>query len=54
MIEQNNVRHDLVSVPGRGKDFFPHHPVQTGSGTHPLSFPQGTGGFFSGGKAAGA
>jgi hypothetical protein len=31
-----------------------HHRVQTGSGTHPASYPMGTGGSFHGGKAAGA
>jgi hypothetical protein len=30
------------------------HVVQTGSGAHPASYPMGTGGSFSGGKAAGA
>jgi hypothetical protein len=29
------------------------HVVHTGSGAHPASSPVGTGGFFSGGKAAG-
>jgi hypothetical protein len=28
--------------------------VQTGSGAHPASYPMGTGGSFSGDKAAGA
>jgi len=27
--------------------------IQTGSGAHPASYPTGTGGFFSGGKATG-
>jgi len=30
-----------------------HHRVQTGSGAHPASYPMGTGGSFSEGKAAG-
>jgi hypothetical protein len=30
------------------------HVVQTGSGVHPTSYPMGTVGSFSGGKAAGA
>jgi hypothetical protein len=30
------------------------HVVQTDSGTHPASYPMGTGGSFPGGKAAGA
>jgi hypothetical protein len=36
-----------ISSPGKGKMFF--RVVQTGSGTHPASYPVGTGG-----KAAGA
>jgi hypothetical protein len=31
-----------------------HHRVQNGSGAHPASYPMGTGGSFTGGKAAGA
>jgi hypothetical protein len=31
-----------------------HHRVQTGSGAHRASYPVGTRGFFSGGKATGA
>jgi hypothetical protein len=31
-----------------------HHRVQNGSGAHPASYPRGTRGSFSGGKAAGA
>jgi hypothetical protein len=31
-----------------------HHRVQTGSGSHPASYPIGTGGFLPGGKAAAA
>jgi metal-dependent HD superfamily phosphatase/phosphodiesterase len=30
------------------------HSVQTAFEAHPASYPMGTGGFFSGGKAAGA
>jgi hypothetical protein len=40
------------SSPGRVKNFL--HVVHTGSGVHPASFPMGTGGSFSGGRAAGA
>jgi hypothetical protein len=43
-----------VSIPGRGKRLFVFHSVQTGSETHQASYPMGTGGDFSGGKAAGA
>jgi hypothetical protein len=37
---------------GRGRDFIPCHRVQICSEAHPASFPTGTGGSFSGGKAA--
>jgi hypothetical protein len=37
-----------------GSEFYFLHMVQTGSGVHPASYPIGTGGFFPGGKAAGA
>jgi hypothetical protein len=40
-----------VRVP-LGKEFSLLHVVQTGSGVHPTSYPMGTGGSFSGGKAA--
>jgi hypothetical protein len=33
---------------------LPLHVVQTGPGAHPASYPMGMGGFFPGGKAAGA
>jgi hypothetical protein len=32
-------------IPGRARDFSLFHSVQTGSGTHPVSYPVGTGGF---------
>jgi hypothetical protein len=32
--------------------FFFHHRVQTGSGAHPASYPNGTSGSLPGGKAA--
>jgi hypothetical protein len=35
-------------------NFFLHHRVQNGSGAHPTSYPMGTRGSFTGGKAAGA
>jgi hypothetical protein len=35
-------------------NFSLHHRVQNGSGAHPVSYPMGTRGFFSGSKAAGA
>jgi hypothetical protein len=35
-------------------NFSLHHLVQTGSGTHPASYPMGTSGSFLGVKAAGA
>jgi hypothetical protein len=34
-------------------DFSPHHRVQNSSGSHPASYPMGTGVSFSKGKAAG-
>jgi hypothetical protein len=34
-----------------GADFSSRPCVQTGSGTHPASYPMGTGGSFPGGKA---
>jgi hypothetical protein len=38
----------------KASDFFSVlHNVQTGSGAHPASYPMGTCGSFSGGKAAG-
>jgi hypothetical protein len=38
---------------GAGK-FSLHYHTQSGSGTHPASYPMGTRGSFPGGKAAGA
>jgi hypothetical protein len=43
-----------VRVPAGPGNFSLHHRVQTGSGTHPSSYPTGTRGSFLGGKAAGA
>jgi hypothetical protein len=37
---------------GKVKNFSLLNVVQTGSGTHPASYPIGTGGFIPGGKAA--
>jgi hypothetical protein len=42
------------SSPGKGQDVSTLHVVQTGSGAHPASYPRGPGGYFPGGKAAGA
>jgi hypothetical protein len=36
----------------QGQEFSFLHVVQSGSGAHPASYPMGTGGSFSGGKAA--
>jgi hypothetical protein len=36
----------------QGRDFSLLHVVQTGSGAHPASYPMGTDGSFSGGKAS--
>jgi len=41
--------------PQQGQGFFTlRYRVQTGSGVHPVSYPVGSGGLFSGGKAVGA
>jgi hypothetical protein len=39
--------------PARAGNFSLHHRVQNGSGAHPASYPMGTRGSFTGGKAAG-
>jgi hypothetical protein len=44
---------DRDSISSRGWDFSPRHRVQIGPGTHPASYPMGTGGSFPGGKAPG-
>jgi hypothetical protein len=48
--------HDRGSVPSGGNEgiLSVRHLVHSGSGSHPASYPMGTGGFFSGGKAAGS
>jgi hypothetical protein len=43
-----------VRFPAGAGNFSLRHRVQTGSGPHPASYPLGAGGFFLGGKAAGA
>jgi hypothetical protein len=43
-----------VRVPAGAGNFSLHHHVQTGSEAHPASYPMGTRGSFSGGKAAGS
>jgi hypothetical protein len=43
-----------VRFPAGAGNFSLRHHVQTGSGAHPASYPMGTGGSFSGFKAAGA
>jgi hypothetical protein len=43
-----------VRFPAVAGKFSLRHRVQTGSGTHPASYPMGTGGSFPGDKAAGA
>jgi len=45
---------DQGSISGMGKELSLHNHVQTGSGTHPASYPMGTGYSFPGSKAAGA
>jgi hypothetical protein len=46
-------RGSRVRFPARAGNFSLYHRVQTGSGTHPGSYPMGTMGFFHGGNAAG-
>jgi hypothetical protein len=41
-----------VLVPAGTENFSPHHRVQTGSGTHPASYPMGARGSFPGAKAS--
>jgi hypothetical protein len=43
-----------VRFPAGAGNFSLHHRVKNGSGAHPASYPMGTTGSFSGGKAAGA
>jgi hypothetical protein len=43
---------DRGSIPVGTEDFSSSPCVQTGSGTHPASYPMGTGGPFPGGKSA--
>jgi hypothetical protein len=40
-----------VRSPTGAEDFSSSFCVQTGSGAHPASYPMGTGGSFTGGKA---
>jgi hypothetical protein len=47
-------RGSRVRFPEGDRNFSLHHRVQNGSGAHPASYPRGTRGSFSGGKAAGA
>jgi hypothetical protein len=44
----------VVRVQEEAGNLSLHHRVQTGSGTHPPSYPMGARGSFSGGKGAGA
>jgi hypothetical protein len=44
---------DGVPVPVGARNFSPHHRVQTGSGTHPASYPMGIRGSFFGMKRPG-
>jgi hypothetical protein len=48
----NNI--SRVRLPVGAGNFSLHHRVQNGSGAQPASCPMDTGGFFLGGKAAGA
>jgi hypothetical protein len=46
--------HGVVRVPVEAGNSSPHHRFQTGSGSHPASYPMGTRGSYPGDKAAGA
>jgi hypothetical protein len=41
-----------IQIPVGAGNFSPHHHIQTGSGTHPASYPMGTKGSFPGGEVA--
>jgi hypothetical protein len=47
-------RGSRVRFPAGAGNFSLHYRVQNGSGSRPASYPMGTRGSFSGGKAAGA
>jgi hypothetical protein len=47
-------RGSRVRFPAGAGNFSLHHCVHNSSGVHPASYPMGTRGSFSGGKAAGA
>jgi hypothetical protein len=49
-----DVRGSRVRFLAGAENFSLHHSVQNGTGAHPASYPMGTRGSFSGGKAAGA
>jgi hypothetical protein len=49
-----NDRDSRVRFPAGAGSFSLHHRVQNGFGTHPTSYPMGTGGSFPGSIAAGA
>jgi hypothetical protein len=46
-------RGSRVRFPAEVGNFYFHYRVQNGSRAHPASYPMGTRGSFSGGKAAG-
>jgi len=50
-LEDQGSRDPILAGAG---NFSLHHRVQNGSGTHPVTYPTGTGGSFPEGKAAGA
>jgi hypothetical protein len=45
-------RGSRIRFPAGAGNFSLHRRVQNGSGAHPASYPMGTSGSFSGGKAA--
>jgi len=51
--ELDNIKNSAYLWLSSVKNFSPHHRVQTGSESHPASYPMFTRGSFPGGKAAG-
>jgi hypothetical protein len=51
---QTELQENRGSIPGGGRDFSFRRRFQTGSGTHPASYPLDTKSCFTGGKPAGA
>jgi hypothetical protein len=52
--EKKNLSHKQVQTVKKSVNLLRVRRIQTGSGSHPASYPMGTRGYFPGGKAAGA